>query len=396
MKKILYISGSIGLGHVSNDYAIASKIREKHPGISIIWIATNPADAYLKYKGESLHEKSSKFSSYSTYAEKAAGKSKLNLIKYVIFSLIGWIRNVIIFKNIIRNERFDVIVGNETYEILIALIFRLVRFKIPFVIIYDFLGLESMTKNPFEKLINYILNWIWSRDYKIFSKDNRKAIFIGEPEDIPNNNFGFLLPNRREYAKSYYEFIGYVVQFNSEIYRNRLIVRKEIGYPQDPLIVSSIGGTAIGKELLLLCINTYPMLIKALYNLHMVIITGPRLSPEEFPKRSGIEMKGFVSNLYKYFAACDIAIVQGGGTSTLELTALNQPFIYFPIEGHSEQKLVSERLQRYNAGIRMDLSKTTPAILADQIINNFNKNVSYGEIRADGAERAANIICKFI
>lgn len=105
---------------------------------------------------------------------------------------------------------------------------------------------------------------------------------------------------------------------------------------------------------------------------------------------------GFVSDLYKYFTACDFAIVQGGGTSILELTALNRPFIYFPIEGHSEQKLVSERLIRYNAGIRMDLFETTPAFLAEQVLINFRKSVSYGAIKTDGAKRAAKIINQFM
>ena len=396
MYKILYISGSIGLGHVSNDYAIAQKIRELHPDISISWIATDPADGYLKAKGEPLHEKSGEFTSYSSSAEKAAGGPQLNLIKYVLFSLIGWVRNVLVFRKIIRNERFDLIVGNETYEILIALIFRLVRFKIPFVIIFDFLGLESMTRNPFEKLINYILNWIWSRDFTIFKKENRKAIFIGEPEDIPDNIFGFLLPNRREYAKANYEFIGYIVSFDPSIIMERQGIRKKLGYEEGPLIVCSIGGTAIGRDLLLLCMDTYPLLQEKLDGPQMVIIAGPRLSTDELPKTPGIEVKGFVPNLYEYFAAGDIAIVQGGGTSTLELATLKRPFIYFPIEGHSEQKLVSERLQRYNAGIPLDLSQTTPEILADQIQLNMNKRLPYKAMRTDGAERAAGIICSFL
>jgi len=390
--KILYISGSIGLGHVSNDYAIAQKIREINPNVEITWIATNPADEYLKDKGESLHAKSDRFSSYSTFAEKAAANSQLNLIKYVLVSLIGWFQNVITFKRIIRDEHFDIIVGNETYEILIGLIFKFVRFRTPFVIIYDFLGLESMTRNPIEKAVNYVLNWIWSRDKYVFSKFNRKAIFLGEPEDIPNNNFGFLLPNRREYAKKNYNFIGYVVSFNPDISKNPMQIREELGYGIEPLILCSIGGTSIGKGLLELCINTYPILKKDLPELRMVIVTGPRLSPEELVTQPGIELKGFVSDLYKYFAVCDFAIVQGGGTSTLELTALNRPFIYFPIEGHSEQKLVSERLARYNAGIRMDYSKTTPTSLAKIALSNYKKQKSYRAIDVNGALIAAKII----
>ena len=53
-----------------------------------------------------------------------------------------------------------------------------------------------------------ILNLMWSRGHKAFSASNRELIFIGVPEDIPDKRFGFFLPNRRQYAKAHYKFIG--------------------------------------------------------------------------------------------------------------------------------------------------------------------------------------------
>jgi UDP:flavonoid glycosyltransferase YjiC (YdhE family) len=128
----------------------------------------------------------------------------------------------------------------------------------------------------------------------------------------------------------------------------------------------------------------------------MVLVTGPRLAPNNLSTLPGVEIRGFIPDLYQYFAACDFAIVQGGFSSTLELTVLRRPFIYFPIEGHSEQEYVAKRLGRHNAGIRMDYSTTTPASLADQVLNNFNKSVSYKALNTDGAQNAAKIINKFI
>ena len=132
--KVLYISGSIGLGHVIKDLAIVKKLRVINPDTEITWIATSPATEYLQEKGESIHRLSCKFSSYSAYAEDSARKAKLNLVNYVLASLKGWYRNVITFRKIIKTEYYDVIVGNETYEILIGLVFRFIRFKIPFIL----------------------------------------------------------------------------------------------------------------------------------------------------------------------------------------------------------------------------------------------------------------------
>ena len=53
--KVLYISGSIGLGHVIKDLAIVNKLRTINPNVEITWIATDPATDYLKDKKEFLH-----------------------------------------------------------------------------------------------------------------------------------------------------------------------------------------------------------------------------------------------------------------------------------------------------------------------------------------------------
>jgi UDP-N-acetylglucosamine:LPS N-acetylglucosamine transferase len=100
-----------------------------------------------------------------------------------------------------------------------------------------------------------------------------------------------------------------------------------------------------------------------------------------------------VPDLYKHLAVCDLAVVQGGGTTTLELTALRRPFLFFPIEGQSEQEVtVAGRLKRQGAGERMIQRDVTPASLADAIVANIGHEVSYAPISADGTRRAAKII----
>lgn len=391
-KKILYISGSIGLGHVTKDLAIAQKIRELIPDVEIKWLAAHPATLVLEEKGEKLHPYAARFFSYSASAESFSSGAKLNLVKYVFGSSLGWLGNVRIYKQAIAEEEFDLVIGNETYEIIIGLIFKLLKVKIPFVMIYDFIGLDSMTGSPLEKMGNYILNWIWSRDHKVCSQPNKEILFIGEIEDIPDKKLGFFLPNRREYAKKNYNFLGYITVVDPEKYKDKSKLRAELGYGDEPLIICSIGGTSIGKNVLELCDQAYSIIKEKIPELRMVLVTGPRLSKDALKIQSDVEVKGFVPELYKHFAACDMAIVQGGHSSTLELTALRRPFVYFPIEGHSEQEYVADRLSRYNAGIRLHYSETTPQSLAEHVITNFSKDVDYIPIPVDGARKAAQIM----
>ena len=55
--------------------------------------------------------------------------------------------------------------------------------------------------------------------------------------------------------------------------------------------------------------------------LRMVVVTGPRIDPGTFSEQQGLEVRGFIPELYRHLAACDLAIVQGGLTTCMELTA---------------------------------------------------------------------------
>ena len=107
----------------------------------------------------------------------------------------------------------------------------------------------------------------------------------------------------------------------------------------------------------------------------------------------GWRSRGYVPRLYEHLAGCDVAVVQGGGTTTLELTALRRPFVYFPLEGHFEQSVtVAEQLARHRAGRRMLYSKTTPAALADAVVDLLAVEPDWPPIPTDGARRAAELI----
>ncbi|MHC4844512.1 MAG: glycosyltransferase, partial [Planctomycetota bacterium] len=78
--------------------------------------------------------------------------------------------------------------------------------------------------------------------------------------------------------------------------------------------------------------------------------------------------------------------------STIELTALRKPFIFFPIEGHSEQEAVARRVARHKAGVQMSLSETTSSLLAEQIIIYLGKRPNSSPVPTEGAKRAAQLI----
>jgi predicted glycosyltransferase len=62
-KKILFVSGSIGLGHVGRDLEIAQALRKLCPDIEISWMAESPASEVLQKAGEKLLPEASQLSS---------------------------------------------------------------------------------------------------------------------------------------------------------------------------------------------------------------------------------------------------------------------------------------------------------------------------------------------
>ena len=131
--------------------------------------------------------------------------------------------------------------------------------------------------------------------------------------------------------------------------------------------------------------------------LRMVVVAGPRIDPDSLPQPDGLEVLAYVHNLYRHLAACDLAVVQGGLTTAMELTASNRPFLYFPLSHHFEQNFhVRHRLERYGAGRCMDFELDGPSEIAAAIAEEIGGEVDYGPVATDGAARAASLIAELL
>src|SRR5262249_58948344 len=127
------------------------------------------------------------------------------------------------------------------------------------------------------------------------------------------------------------------------------------------------------------------------------LATAPRTDPASLPAAPGVGYRRFVPDLYAHLAACDLAVVQGGLSTCMELTVAKRPFLYFPLRNHFEQTIhVPHRLARYGAGVRMDYHRTDPEALAHAIADALKRPVSYRNVETDGACRAASLIAPLL
>jgi len=392
--RVLYVSGSLGLGHVTRDLAIATEMRRMYPKVDISWIAGSPASEVLAAAGEKLVPEQAKYRGETDLAETVARKGRLSLTVYVFRALAAWFHNARLIGAVASQGQFDVIVGNETYEIPVTNFFGMhVLPPVPFVMMYDFWGMEVTSGHAWEKLGAWMLNLIWSQEWRVTARERNAAVFFGEIEDVPDRAFGVLLPNRRRYAQKHIEFVGYPLPFDLEAVPPKDVLRRELGYSGEPLVICTVGGTSIGRDLLELCGRAFPHVVERMPGLHMVLVAGPRIDPESLDVPKGVDCRGMVPGLWRHLAACDLAVVQAGGSTTLEAEALRVPFLFFPVEHHSEQEVsVAGRLARHRAGVRMHISSTSPKDMADAIITNLGVKVSYPEIPVQGVRLAARRI----
>ena len=133
-------------------------------------------------------------------------------------------------------------------------------------------------------------------------------------------------------------------------------MRARLGYrPDERVCVVTVGGSGVGLPLLRRVLDAVPLARQLAPDLRFLVVTGPRIDPGSVPEMRGVTVRGYLPDLTVHLAACDVALVQGGLTTCMELTALGRPFLFVPLRHHFEQNFhVRRRLERYRAGTCLD------------------------------------------
>jgi pimeloyl-ACP methyl ester carboxylesterase len=393
--RFLWISSPIGLGHVKRDLSIANEMRKQMPEIIIDWLAIDPVKSFLESFGEQIHPLSDALWNECIHVESyCEGSYSLNVAEayWEMDKLLN--NNFMVFYDAVRENQYDLVVGDESWELAEYLHYNPSLKTASFVFMTDFIGLSNVSDDEIKQAHVYNVNGTWVEMREKHPDASDLSIFIGEPEDIPDRPFGEELPNRREWAKEHFEFSGYVLPFDPANYSNRQLIRKDLEVPMEAkLLLLAVGGTSVGRSLIEKSLQAQKYLDEKIPGIRTVVLCGPRIDPKSFGRYENVEFKPFVLDPIQYFAVCDLAVIQGGLSTAMELTALGRPFIYFPLKDHFEQQeFVPLRLQRYRAGVRMDFDATSPEDLALSISENIAKSVNYHPVNTDGAKKAASMI----
>jgi pimeloyl-ACP methyl ester carboxylesterase/predicted glycosyltransferase len=398
-KRVLYISSPIGLGHARRDLAIARELRRLHPDVQIDWLAQHPVTEVLERAGEHVHPASRWLANESAHIESEATEHDLHCFQALREMDEILLANFMTFHDLVTEEPYDLVVGDESWEVDHFLHENPELKRYGFAWLTDFVGYLPMPDGgEREALVAADYNAEMIGHIARYPRLRDRAVFVGDPEDIVDERFGPDLPMIREWTQANYDFAGYVTGFDPGGYADREALRAELGYrPGEPVCVVTVGGSGVGHHLLRRVVGAFPEAARRVPGLRMVVVTGPRIDPESVPAADGLEVHAYVHDLHRHLAACDLAVVQGGLTTCMELTATGRPFLYVPLRNHFEQQFhVAHRLRRHRAGRRLDYHEATPDLLAEAIATEIGREVDYLPVSSGGAARAAAMLAELL
>jgi pimeloyl-ACP methyl ester carboxylesterase len=398
-KRALYVSSPIGLGHAQRDVAIAEELRKLHPDLEIDWLAQHPVTAALEARGERIHPGSALLANESGHIESECAEHDLHCFQAIRRMDEILLANFMVFHDIVRDDQYDLWIGDEAWELDYYLHENPEEKRAAYAWLTDFVGWLPMTDGgERESFLTADYNAEMIEHIARFPRVRDRAIYVGNGDDIVPDAFGPELPLIRDWTEEHYDFAGYVTGFDPADFADRERLRAELGYrPDEQVCIVTVGGSGVGGHLLQRVIASFPAAKERVPDLRMVVVAGPRIDPASLPSHDGLEIRAYVNELYRHLAACDLAVVQGGLTTSMELTANQRPFLYFPLRHHFEQNFhVRHRLARYGAGRCMDFDAAGPDDIAAAIAEEIGREVDYRPVETDGAARAAALLAELL
>jgi UDP:flavonoid glycosyltransferase YjiC (YdhE family) len=307
--------------------------------------------------------------------------------------------NFMVFHDLVRDSQYDLWIGDEAWELDYYLHENPELKSAAYVWLTDFVGWLPMPDGgEHEAMLTADYNAEMIEHIARYPRLRDRAIFVGDAADVVPDGFGPGLPRIRDWTEQHYEFAGYVTGFDPAEFGDRERLRAELGFGADEQVcIVTVGGSGVGGDLLRRVISAFPAAKRLVPDLRMIAVAGPRIDPASLPAHDGLEVRAYVHDLYRVLAACDLAVVQGGLTTSMELTANERPFLYFPLGHHFEQNFhVRHRLERYRAGRAMDFATDGPEEIAAAIAQEIGREADYAPVDPAGAARAAASIAELL
>jgi hypothetical protein len=232
-----------------------------------------------------------------------------------------------------------------------------------------------------------------------FHRVRDRALFIGSADDVVADVFGPGLPRIRAGPLRHFDFTGYITGFEPTELTDVAARRAELGYDPDdgsassPSAAPASGRTCCGAR-------SPPTPLARDPGARPAHDRGRR--PADRPRhrwrlRAGVEVHAYVPDLHRHLAVCDLAVVQGGLTTTMELTADGPTVPVLPPQAplraaHPRPPSARAVPCGSDDGVR----RATPEVIAAAIADEIDRPTAYRPVETDGAARAATALAELL
>ena len=348
--RALYVSSPIGLGHAQRDLSIVRELRARRPELEIHWLAQHPLTAVLEAAGETIHPASQGLANESAHIEMRTGEHELHVFQTIREMDEIMAANFMLFDDVVREDAYDLWIGDEAWELDFFLHENPELKTTPYVFLTDFVGwlpTDAREARHHRRLQR--------REHRARRRPAgtegrgrlRRRARGSRPRQLRAGPARQSATGCRATSTS----AATCCRSTPPTTPTQSELKLELGFdPERPLIVGAVGGSAVGVPLLRRIAAGFAELRRDLPEAELLLVCGPRVDPDLIEPIDGMRVVGYVHDLFRTLACCDLAIVQGGLTTTMELVANRRPFIYVPLRGHFEQNgHVAYRLKRYGA-----------------------------------------------
>ena len=230
-----------------------------------------------------------------------------------------------------------------------------------------------------------------------------RAIFVGNPERHRRPTASARACRRiRDWTEEHFDFSGYIIGLRTRpTFGDRAELRDELGYrPDERVCIVTVGGSGVGAPLDPAHPRGLPARArKRLPELRMIVVAGPRIDPavaRSCPPASRCAPTS--PDLDRHLAACDLAVVQGGLTTCMELAAARRPVPLLPARATissrtSTSRTVSTATARDGS---MDYATATPEVARRGDARGARAAARLPPVETDGAARAARLIAELL
>ena len=381
--RILWAVSSVGKGHIMRDIAIVNQLQGM-ADVEVDWLIPDPGGEFMRYRGYHVLDYSGQLSgSGKAYAQVFdSSTNEFNLMRYTKADTRLHRHDFLVSKKSWEDKAYNVIVGDEAFWLLTGFASRWAKKPAPFIFLTDFIGVKSLQPSMKDNLFAWYNNLKFTMSF--MGPDI--YLYIGEAWEIPDEQMGFLLPNRRSWAQRHCRFVRPIVSFAPADLPDKATLREQLGLPVHKTLFLATAGPEGDYKKRAAHIEAVLELLRINYPDAHFILVG-----QEGGQKDWIHYYGYLDELYKYFAAADFVLTQAGYGKVAELSAIGIPFIAIPLDFHFEQEYVmAHRLDHYGVGRIVTLRNNSPQAVAAMVLQHMGQEVN--RVVVDNGTEVARII----